>query len=74
MLVGLLPSWITSQSVGKMVDDAKTLELAEIEVNRLINVIHKQGVDYRQITRILLIACETLMAMADAEYYIRQRS
>jgi len=54
-----------------MVDDAETIELAEGEVARLVDVCHKQGLTYWQILGLLWVACQNLYAQADAEDYLK---
>ena len=53
-------------------DDADAIELAEIDVDRLILVCHKQGLNYFQILRIFLNASVKLQIMSSAEYYLNQ--
>ena len=55
-----------------MLDDADTIELAETEIARLVNVIHKQGLSYRQILRLFLLACRDIYLQADADEWLRQ--
>ena len=52
-------------------DNAKAIELAELDVDRLISVMHQQ-LNYWQILRIFLIACDNLYIKADAEYWMSQ--
>jgi len=52
-------------------DNADAIELAELDVDRLINVMHRQ-LNYWQVLRIFLIACDNLYIKADTEYWIKQ--
>jgi len=50
-----------------MVDKAEVIELAEEQVARLIKVCHKNGLTYREILRIFLIACQDLFINEEVE-------
>lgn len=52
-------------------EDSNTIELAEIEVARLVDVFHKQGLNYWEILRIFLSTCLTLQMLADTEYWMK---
>ena len=52
-------------------NDADTIELAETEVARLIEVCHRQGLSYWQILRLFLLACHNLYIQTDAEYWLK---
>ena len=47
------------------------MELAELEIDRLIGVCHKQGLNYWEILGLFLNKCLTLQMMADAEYHLK---
>ena len=57
----------------KVTDNAETLELAELEVARLVEVCHHSGLTYWEILGIFLDYCQKLLIQADAEYYMKQR-
>ena len=54
-----------------MPDNADTIELAETEINRLVGVIHSQGLSYWQILRLFLLACQNLYIQADTDYWLK---
>jgi len=56
-----------------MMDDADTIELAETEIARLIEVIHRQGLSYHQILRLFLLATHNLDIQADAENWMKEK-
>lgn len=49
----------------------RDIELAEQECERLIEVCHKQGLNYWEILRIFLIACQDLYLKAEVEYRLK---
>ena len=54
-----------------MLDDIEAIELFENEVDRLIEVGHKQELNYHQILKVFLPRCVTLLMLADQEYYLK---
>ncbi|MFA5036693.1 MAG: hypothetical protein WC479_05905 [Candidatus Izemoplasmatales bacterium] len=54
-----------------MVDNPDLIEMSEIEIWRLIEIIHRQGLSYWHILRILPRIFEGLMMKADAEYHLK---
>ncbi len=52
-------------------DDAETMELAEIDVARLIEVMHRQGLNFHQILRIFQDACNGIEVKAEAENHLK---
>ncbi len=54
------------------VEETEALEIAEAEVTRLIEVCHKQGVNYWQILDIFLRATCDLHLKASVEYQSKQ--
>ncbi len=54
-----------------MPDNADMLELAELEVYRLVDVMHRQGLNYHQIFRIFTEACAGIEARAEAENHLK---
>ena len=49
-------------------DNPELIEDAEIELNRLLAVFHKWGLNYWQILRILLTTAPLVQLQAEAEY------
>ena len=47
------------------------IELAEEEIDKLIAVCHKQGLNYWEILGIFLERCQSLRLQADAEYHLK---
>jgi len=52
--------------------DTEALKLAELEVERLIEVCHKSGLNYWQILKILLNCCCQLQMKDDMEWRMKQ--
>lgn len=52
--------------------DSDIIVLAETEVDKLIMVCHRQGLNYWQILKIFLDRCQILQMRADAEYYLKR--
>ena len=48
------------------------IEIAEIDVERLIRVLHK-NLNYWQILKIFLSACLKLQMLADTEFWVKQK-
>ena len=55
-------------------ENPDAIELAEIEINRLIEVCHKQGLSYATILGLLLNACKQLPMLSDAEDWLNQHN
>lgn len=53
--------------MGESMDNADAIELAELEVSRLIEVCHKQ-LNYFEILKLFLIACQELQMLSEVEY------
>ena len=47
------------------------IDLAEAEVARLVDVAHKQGLNYWEIQGIFIKACANLYIQASCEYHIK---
>ncbi len=56
-----------------MPDNVEALKIAEVAVAHLVEVAHRQGVNYWEILRIFLKACLTLQMLADVEYCHNQK-
>lgn len=54
-----------------MSDDIDTIEMFESEVDRLVDVGHRQGLNYWQILKVFLVRCVTLQMQADVEYRVK---
>ena len=54
-----------------MPDDIDSIELFEIDVDRLVNVGRKQGLNYWQILTVFLARCVSLQMQAEAEYRVK---
>ena len=52
-------------------DNAELIENAEIDLDRLILVFHKSGLNYWQILKVFLARCVTLQMQADIEYNLK---
>ncbi len=51
-------------------ENTKSLELFETEIDLLINRGHRSGLNYWQILGILLEKCRQIYQQADAEYWL----
>lgn len=51
--------------------DAETIELFELDVDRLINVGHNQGLNYFQLLKVFLSHCVQLQMQAEMEYFAK---
>mgnify|MGYP001616408841 FL=1 len=52
-------------------EDKELVELAEVDLARLIERLHKSGINYWQILKICLKACLNLQMMADTEWWVK---
>ena len=52
--------------------DPKKIEMAELDVARLMEVSRRNGLSSWELLRILLLACQTLYIRADVEYWMNQ--
>lgn len=50
--------------------DVELQEKIELELDRLINDYHRQGIKYWDILRILLDKCPILLMQAEGEYWL----
>lgn len=50
-------------------ENAETIELFESELDRLIMVGHKQGLNYWEILKICLCRCSSLAMQSEVELY-----
>ena len=56
-----------------MPDNIELIELAESEIEFLIEKAHRSGLNYWQILKIFLVKVETLVMRADEEYWLKKR-
>lgn len=61
------------QNRERKLDDAKAIETAELQLDHLIEVMHKD-LNYWQILRLFLNASIVLQMRADVEYWVRLRN
>ena len=54
-----------------MPDNAETIELFEVDIDRLINAGHKQGLNYFQLLKVFLSYCVQLQMQAEMEYFAK---
>lgn len=52
-------------------DNPELVEDAEIDLDRLIVVFHKNGLNYWEILRMFLDYCPKLLMQADCEYHLK---
>ena len=53
-----------------MSNKADASELAEQDVERLIEICHKRGLNYWELLKIFLVACQDLQMKSEIEYYL----
>ena len=58
--------------MSSMVDNPELIEQAEDDLNRLVMIFHRSGLNYWQILGLLLELCLELYQQADAEYWQKQ--
>ena len=54
-----------------MTDDADIIERAEIDIDRLVKVLHNSGLAYWQLLRLFLLTCNHLYMKSDAEEWLK---
>ncbi len=53
-------------------DKAKAIETAELQIDQLIKVCHRE-LNYWEILCIFLESCQKLIMLAEVEYYLNQK-
>jgi len=48
-----------------------TIELAEIELDRLVMVFYKSGLNFNEITKLLKNKCKDIKMQAETELYLK---
>lgn len=56
-----------------MLEQAKRMEKFESELDELIDRTHSSGINYWDMLKVFLIACQRLQMQADAEYHAKYR-
>jgi len=57
-----------------LIERADQIEMAELDLDRLINVMKKSGLTYHDIIRIMALRLETLLVQFETECQIQSRT